>query len=411
MTVTAASQDLNQAIDLHDPHVFTDGPPHALFAYMREHVPVHRNPAHGDQDGFWSLTRYDDVVEANKDWETFSSARRGTFLTEGGIVPKEFEPLLFNMMDPPEHNRHRGILQKVFTMRAVANREADVRHIVNRLIDGVIECGHCDFVTDIAVELPLTVTANMLGVPHDDREKLFAWTNLLADTSITLADKTQTIAEIGAYIADLIAVRRRPPTDDMLSHLVQAELDGERLNDLELMAHFIQLMNGGNETTRNAFAGGMHALIEYPEQRAALLADPGLIPNAVDEILRWHTPILHQARTATRDVEIRGIRIAENEKVALWFASANRDPALNPDPDRFDVTRAHPKHNTFGAGRHYCLGHHLARLELRVCFEETLRRRPDLELAGPVIKKPNNSFHWMVSMPVVFPSRKAAECL
>lgn len=406
MTIAAGDRHIDEAtIDLHDPQAFADGPPHALFAHMREHVPVHHNPKNGDQDEFWSLTRYEDIVEANKDWETFSSARRGTFLTEGGIVPKEFEPLLFNMMDPPEHNRHRGILQKVFTMRAVSDREPDVRETITRLIDGVIEQGQCDFVTDLAVELPLTVTANMLGVPHDDREKLFEWTNQLADTSITLADKTQTIAEIGAYIAGLIASRRENPTDDMLSRLVAAELDGEKLNDLELMAHFIQLMNGGNETTRNAFAGGMNALIEFPEQRAALLADPGLIPRAVDEILRWHTPIMHQARTATRAVEIGGVRIAENDKVALWHVSANRDPAANPDPDRFDVTRSHPKSVTFGAGRHYCLGHHLARLELRVCFEETLRRLPDLELAGPVTKKPNNSFHWMVSMPVAFATK------
>jgi cytochrome P450 len=185
---------------------------------------------------------------------------------------------------------------------------------------------------------------------------------------------------------------------------VHAELDGERLNDAELMAHFIQLMNGGNETTRNAFAGGMLALIEHPDQRRALLDDPGLIPGAVEEILRWHTPIMHQARTATRDVEVGGVQIAENEKVALWYPSANRDPALNGNPDRFDVSRPRAKHMSFGAGRHFCLGNQLARLELKICFEESLRRLPELELAGPVVKKPNNSFHWMVAMPVSFPA-------
>lgn len=400
---TLESVDL-QTIDLDDPQVFAAGPPYELFALMREHAPVHRNPSRGDQDGFWSLTRFADVAQVNKDWETFSSARRGSFLTEGGIVPKDFQRLLFNMMDPPEHDRHRGLLRTVFTAGAVADREPDVRRIVNRLIDGVIENGTCDFVADIAVELPLTVTANMLGVPHEDRASLFHWTNQLADTSVALEDKMATLGEIAGYIAGLIAAVRERPTDDLLSGLVHAELDGERLNDAELMAHFIQLMNGGNETTRNAFAGGMLALIEHPDQRAALLADPGLIPVAVEEILRWHTPIMHQARTATGDVEIAGVRIAENEKVALWYPSANRDPAQNADPDRFDVTRAQVKHMSFGVGRHFCLGNQLARLELRVCLEETLRRMPELELAGPVVKKPNNSFHWMVSMPVAFPA-------
>jgi cytochrome P450 len=371
---------------------------------MRAQAPVHRNPPSGDQDGFWSLTAYEDIVAVNKDWERFSSERRGSFLVEGGIVPKDFQKLLFNMMDPPGHDRHRGILQKVFTARAVAEREQDVRRVVNALIDAVIERGECDFVTNIAVELPLTVTANMLGVPHEDRAKLFHWTNQLADTSVTLEDKMQTIGEIGGYLVAFISALREHPTDDLLSQLVHAELDGERLNDAELMAHFIQLMNGGNETTRNAFAGGMLALIEHPLERVKLLDEPDLIPGAVEEILRWHTPIMHQARTATRDLVLGGVRIAENDKVVLWYPSANRDPALNHDPDRFDVARPRAKHMSFGAGRHFCLGNQLARLELKVCIEETLRRLPALELAGPVVKKPNNSFHWMVSMPVSFPA-------
>jgi cytochrome P450 len=400
---TTAITDL-EAVDLHDPAVFADGPPYELFALMREQAPVHRNPPSGDQDAFWSLTAYEDIVRVNKDWESFSSERRGSFLVEGGIVPKDFQKLLFNMMDPPGHDRHRGILQKVFTARAVSDRGPDVRHVVNRLIDDVIERGECDFVRDIAVELPLTVTANMLGVPHEDRTKLFHWTNQLADTSLTLDEKMQTIGEIGGYLVAFISELRERPTDDLLSHLVHAELDGDRLNDAELMAHFIQLMNGGNETTRNAFAGGMLALIEHPDERRALLQDPGLIPGAVEEILRWHTPIMHQARTATRGAEVGGVQIVENEKVALWYPSANRDPGLNDNPDRFDVSRPRAKHMSFGAGRHFCLGNQLARLELKICFEESLRRLPELELAGPVVKKPNNSFHWMVSMPVSFPA-------
>lgn len=397
------------AVDLLAPGVFDDGPPYDLFARMRAEAPVHRNPPSGPgDDGFWSLTAFEDIVAVNKDWERFSSARRGSFLVEGGIVPKDFQPLLFNMMDPPGHDRHRGILQKVFTAGAITAREPDVRAVVNGLIDGVVERGSCDFVADLAVELPLTVTANMLGVPYEDRSRLFHWTNTLADTSMTEAEKLTTLGELAGYLVALVQARRAEPGDDMLSRLVHAELDGEQLNDAELMAHFIQLMNGGNETTRNAYAGGMLALIEHPDQRRLLLEDPSLIPGAVEEILRWHTPILHQARTATRDLEIRGVEIAENDKVVMWYPSANRDPAQNADPDRFDVTRPKARHMSFGGGRHFCLGNQLARLELRVAFEETLRRLPDLELDGPVTKKPSDSFHWMVGMPVTFTPGAAA---
>lgn len=396
-----AEPDLAE-LDLNDFGLFADGPPWELFARMRAEAPVVRNASQGDGPEFWSLTRYEDINAAIKDWETFSSARGGSFLVEGGILPKEFTSLIFNMMDPPEHDRHRGILQKVFTAKAVSDREPDIRETTNRLIDGVIERGECDFVKDIAVELPLAVTANMLGVPLEDRDKLFHWTNQFADTSVPAEDKMAAMVELGGYLIELVAARRAEPTDDLLSRLVHAELDGEQLNDAEIMAHFAQLMNGGNETTRNALAGGVLALAEHADQRQALLDDPTLIKGAVEEILRWHTPIIHNARTVTRTIEIGGVEIAEGEKVGLWHASGNRDESANEDPDRFDISRPKVNHLAFGAGRHFCLGNQLARLELAVALPEIIRRMPDLEPAGPVEKKPNNSFHWMISMPVTF---------
>jgi methyl-branched lipid omega-hydroxylase len=398
----AATELKGPAVNLSEASAFADGPPYELFARMRAEAPVHWTPPSENEGGFWSLTCFEDIVPVNKDWEDFSSARRGSFMTEGGILPKEFTSLIFNMMDPPEHDRHRGILQKVFTAKAIAERAADVRATINRLIDDVIEQGECDLVRDLAVELPLTVTANMLGVPHEDRGKLFAWTNTFADTTVPAEEKMTAMVELAGYLSELINSRREEPTDDLLSRLIHAELDGERLNDAEVIAHFAQLMNGGNETTRNAFAGGIWALIENPAEMQKLRDDPALMPNAVEEILRWHTPIMHQARTATHDIEIRGVPIAENDKVIMWYSSANRDPAQNPDPDRFDVSRDRPKHLAFGIGRHFCLGNQLARLELQVGLQETLRRLHDLELAGPVERKPNNSFHWMVSLPVSF---------
>ena len=389
-------------LDLNDAELFADGPPHALFARMRAEAPVLWNRPTDINDGFWSVTGYQDASSVISDWKTFSSARRGIFLQEEGILPKEFTQFLFSMMDPPEHDKHRMLLTKVFTPRAVAQREDDIRAVITTLLDSVIEQGACDFVRDVAVEFPLVVTANMLGVPQSDRGKLFEWTNKMADVSLPPEQGLEMMTEMAGYLVGLVSERRERPTDDLLSRLIHAEVDGEKLNDIEIVVHFAQLMAGGNETTRNAFAGGLLALIENPDQRQALLDDPSLIGSAVEEILRWHTPIMHNVRTATEDVDLRGARIEEGQRLALWHVAANRDPAVVPDPDSFDVSRSGVKHMSFSGGRHFCLGNQLARLELRICIAETLRRMPDMALAGPVGRFPNNTFHWMTSMPVSF---------
>jgi cytochrome P450 len=389
-------------LDLNDPRLFADGPPHALFARMRAEAPVLWNRPCAINDGFWSVTCYADEVAVANDWKTFSSARRGIFLQEEGILPKEFTSFLFSMMDPPDHDKHRAILNKVFTPRAVAAREPDIRGVITGLLDEVIERGECDFVTDIAVQFPLVVTANSLGVPPSDRGKLFDWTNKMADVSLPPEQGLVMMQEMAGYLLGLINERRERPTDDLLSRLIEAEVDGLKLNDIEIVAHFAQLMAGGNETTRNAFAGGLLALMEHPDQRRLLLDDPVLIGGAVEEILRWHTPIMHNVRTATRDTEVHGVRIEEGQRLGLWHVAANRDPAAIADPDVFDVRRAGVKQLAFGGGRHFCLGNQLARLELRVAFEETLRRMPDATAAGPAQRFANNTFHWMTSLPVSF---------
>lgn len=400
MSITA---DLSlEDVDLNDPSLFVDGPPHDLFARMRAEAPVLWNRPTEVNDGFWSVTGHADEVSVINDWKTFSSARRGIFLQEEGILPKEFTSFLFSMMDPPDHDKHRSILNKVFTPRAVAQREDDIRGVITRLLDEVIERGECDFVREVAVEFPLAVTANMLGVPHSDRGKLFDWTNKMADVSLPPEQGLVMMQEMAGYLLELINERRERPTDDLLSRLIQAEVDGERLNDIEIVVHFAQLMAGGNETTRNAFAGGLLALMDNPDQRRALLDDPGLIAGAVEEILRWHTPIMHNVRTATCDTEVHGVTIEEGQRLALWHVAANRDPAAVPDPDVFDVRRTGVKHMSFSGGRHFCLGNQLARLELRICLTETLRRMPDMAPAGPAERFPNNTFHWMVGMPVAF---------
>ncbi|HYF24115.1 MAG TPA: cytochrome P450 [Baekduia sp.] len=398
------------AARLADFSTFADGPPHERFAALRALGPVHWTDPTDQDTGFWSVVAFDELAEVSKDWERFSSARRGIFVRDGGILPREFQELVFSNMDPPGHRRQRAILQKVFTSQAVGERAADIRAVARELVGAVAGKGACDVVADLAVPFPLTVTSNMLGVPAQDRDKLFHWTNQMADLSLGTEAKNAMIGELGAYVLGLVAERRARPQDDLLSRLIAAEVDGERLTDVELVAHFAQLMAGGNETTRNAFAGGMLALMEHPAQRAQLLADPSLTPGAVEEILRWHTPILHNARTATRDTEIAGVRIREGDLVVLWHVAANRDPRANDRPDEFDVSRPRVRHCAFGGPGdiHFCLGNQLARLELRIFLDEVLRCLPDMELAGPVTRQPSSAFHWMTSVPVTFTPVAAA---
>lgn len=388
-------------VDLSRPETFAQGPPFDFFARLRDVAPVHWSPSPEHEGGFWSLTRYADVERVIRDWQTFSSERRGILLR--AILPLEMQRQIFSMMDPPEHDRQRGILSKAFTPRVIAERESDIRQIVTGLIDDVIETGTSDFVADIAAELPLTVTANMLGVPFEDRHKLFRWTNLMVDPDVPSTDLFAMMAELGEYLLGLIDERRKHATGDLLSRVIHAELDGERLTDEQVVLHFTQIMAGGSETTRNTLAGGVRTLLEHPDQWQKLIKDPRLVDGAVEEILRWHTPVMHAARTATRDVELCGVPVKEGELVVGWLISAHRDPSANPEPDRFDVSRPSVNHMAFGAGRHYCVGNSLAKLELRVALTEVLRRMPQLELAGDVVLKPSNTFHWMLRMPVSFP--------
>lgn len=398
---TQRSIDLDD-VDFNDVRFFESGPPHEIFTRMRTEAPVLWNKPTEQNDGFWSLSRYDDDVAVTADWETFSSARRGIFIQEEGILPKEFTSNLFSMMDPPHHDKHRAILAKVFTPKAVMARQPHIRAVFNAAVDQVIERGACDLVDDIGVKFPLAIIADMLGVPESDQHLLFGWTNTMADTQVTPEEGLAMMGEMGAYLFGLIAEKRTRPTDDLLSRLLQAEVDGQKLDDMEVVVHFAQLMAGGNETSRNAFSGGLLALLENPDQLSTLRTDPTLIDSAVEEILRWHTPIMHNVRTATRDVVIAGTKIAEGERVAMWRVSSNRDVSTFPDGDKFLIDRKQNKHLTFSGGRHYCLGNQLARLELRICIAELLRRMPDLVLTGPATRTANNSFHWMKSVPVSF---------
>jgi cytochrome P450 len=406
MSIAASGVDLDR-VDLMDEDLFEDGPPHDLFARMRAEAPVRWNEM-ADGDGFWSVTKAADIARISKDPATFSSERRGVFVNENQPMPVDVINQVILGMDPPRHVKYRGIVQKAFTPRIIALQERQVRERVARLLDNVCERGECDLVKEISIELPLQVIAEMLGVPQDDRAKLFEWTMQIEESvSNPEVSGVEALGQIGMFLAGKIAERRANPggADDLTTALIDAEVDGERLNDFEIAAMFGLLMFAGNDTTRNTISGGTLALIEHEDERQKLIDDPSLLESglAVDEILRWVTPVMWFRRTPTANTELRGVPIKEGEKVVIWYASGSRDEEALPHPMRFDVSRPKIDHMAFGGGgRHFCLGSPLARLELGRVFPEILRRLPDMELAGPVGRTRSNWVNGITSLPVKF---------
>ncbi len=392
-------------VDLSDPDSFVAGIPHAAFKRLRGEAPCYWQPEREGGRGFWAITRYDDLMRISKDPLTFSSARGGTNIFEVSEEDLSTLRLLMLNMDPPKHNKFRRLVSTGFTARLVTQLEPHVREICVELIDKVVERESFDFVTEIAAELPLLVIAEMLGVPAADRHKVFEWSNSLVgfdDPEYHTSLETGKIAsaQMWAYANQLALERREHPLGDLVSVLLQAEVDGDRLTEMEFDSFFLLLAVAGNETTRNLISGGMLGLIEHPEERARVLADPTLLPTAIEELLRWVSPLIHFRRTATRDLEMHGQRIREGDKVVIFYPSANRDEAKFDAPERFDVGRMPNDHLAFGIGEHFCLGANLARLEIRLIFEEMLRRLPDLELAGPVRRLRSNFINGIKAMPV-----------
>jgi cholest-4-en-3-one 26-monooxygenase len=313
--------------------------------------------------------------------------------------------LMLNM-DPPRHTAYRKIVATGFTPAIVRTLEPRVREIARKIVDDVAALGRCDFVARVAAELPLQVIAEMLGVPQEDRHRVFDWSNRLIgfddpEFSTSLEDGRQAAAEMFAYAQGLALERKQHPRDDVISLLMQSEVDGNALTEMEFDAFFILLSVAGNETTRNLISGGMLALIEHPGERRRLLADPSLTATAVEEMLRWVTPVISFRRTAMRDTELHGQTIRAGDKVVMFYPSANRDDEVFADAGRFDVTREPNPHLAFGGGgRHFCLGASLARLEIRVLFEELLRRLPDIELDGAPRRLRSNFINGIKTLPV-----------
>jgi len=390
------------AIDLTDLDRFADGFPHEMFTELRRDAPVWWQEPTGHTpggEGFWAITRHADVVRVVRDPTTFSSetgpgrdGAGGTILEDlaAGVGPG----VMLNMSDPPTHTRIRGLVSRDFTPKPVERLVPFLRARTAQILDVVAERGSCDFLVDVAAELPLQTIARILGVPEGDSHQLFAWTSTILDfRDRELEGTTDELAEAAlgmvGYGGDLIDEKRRAPTEDMLSAVIHATVESDDgavdvLTPAELSAFFSLLFVAGSETTRNSIAGGLLALIERPEQLSALQADRSLIPSAVEEILRWTSATAYNRRTATVDVELGGQRIRAGEKTTHWYPSANRDEAVFDDPFRFDVARDPNPHVAFGGGLHHCLGASLARTEIRVMLEELLDRFSDFALAGAV---------------------------
>ena len=342
-----------------------------------------------DEAGYWSVTTADDVHEVSHDWETYSSERGGITALTNAVMPLELIQAMFIGMDPPKHDRLKMLFQRGFTPRRIAEHEDAIREITVGALDRLADRETCDLVTDVAQPVVSRVIGSFMGIPPEDDA---IWAGLM-NTTLGAGDPDlnpegvesvmqRDVPEIFERCRRLIAERRERPTDDLTSVLVHAEVDGERLEEHEIVMGFFLLMAAGNDSTKATYCSGMRALLEHPDQRQLLLDDPALIPSAVEESLRMFPAFAHFRRTATCDTELHGRSIREGEKVVMWYVSSNRDESRYTEPDRFDATR-NPEHQAFGAGgRHFCLGAALARLELRILLEETLARFPAMELAG-----------------------------
>lgn len=383
---------------------FYAGDPYPTYAWLRANAPVYWDAA----SRLWVLSKWEDVVATSKNAEVFSAAQ--------GVLPETDTPVSIVCMDDPRHNRLRKLVNRGFTPRMVGLLEPQVRKLADELIDAVLPHGRCDLVRDLAVPLPLYIIAEMLGIRREDFARFHDWSDRLIavagnyDDPVKLADSSCAYMEYGTYLKEVFENRRVCPKDDLVSILVAAQQDGmlaedeEAMENDEIVMFMTLLLVAGNETTRNAISGGMLALMEHPEERERLRRHPELIDTAVEEILRWVSPIVCFRRTATRDTGIRGQAIRTGDRVLMLYQSANRDADVFAEPDRFDVGRDPNPHVAFGIGTHFCLGANLARMELRVMIPALLERLADVRLApGAVpVREASTLVRGIASLPVEF---------
>ena len=386
-----------------------DGPPHALFKELRQGCPVHWTreiSEFPEEGGFWSVTSAEDVHTVSRDWQTYSSEMGGVTVVSS-VFPVELARAMFIGMDPPKHDRVKALFQAGFTPKRIAAHEEAIREIVRHTLDGLEGRETCDLVNDVAQPVVSRVIGSFMGIPPEDDA---VWARLMNSTlgagdpdlnpDGVEAVMEKEIPEIFKRCGEMIAERRERPTDDLTSVLVHAEVDGQQLAEHEIVMGFFLLVAAGNDSTKATYCSGMRALMEDPEQRRLVLKDPQLVPGVVEESLRMFPAFAHFRRTASKDAELGGRQIKAGEKVVMWYVSSNRDESHYEDPDRFDARRT-TEHQAFGAGgRHFCLGTALARLELRILFEETLARFPDIQLDGQPLMVESGFINQLKTLPV-----------
>ena len=421
MTATLTLQDL----DITSSRAYEGGYPWDAWDTMRRQSPVfwYERPY---QEPFWAITKHEDILGISKRPEIFVSGKRLILGEHRGEVapPIRAEDAALRQrtilnMDPPDHGKYRNLVSRKFTPRGLAVLEPLVESmsasiiddVATRLVDSISGRGECDFVTDLAAKLPVFGICEMCGVPQEDGELMFKWTNETIGAADPEYQQGRSAMETGrnammqmfGYFTNMLAQRKQEPRDDLISVLIRSEIDGEPISDFDILSYCFLLIVAGNETTRNATSGGMLALIENPEQMEMLRVDSSLADTAVEEILRWTSPVVHFVRTATQETEIRGQRIRPGESVAMFYPSANRDEDVFVDPYQFDIRRTPNDHLAFGGyGEHFCLGANLARLELRTIFRELLNRLPEIEVAGPVERLHSTLVGGIKHMPVKF---------
>lgn len=416
---------------LSDPDTFQDQQRvHRIFTQLRREDPVAWCPEVWGR-GFWSITKYDDIQTVSKNPQLFSSDGHLGGITledqdeidarvkaQKGYKPQRLD--LYDggrsmiMMDPPEHTGNRRLVAPGFTPNKLTALTQQIHTRATKILDKISDRSECEFVASVAAELPIQMLAELFGVPQEDRHQLFEWSNIVIggedpDISISREYVINAFMEMAMYAIDLGEQRKKKPGDDLITMLVQPNAEGEMMTSEDYVNTFMLLVVAGNETTRNSISGGVLALSQFPQQRQKLLDDPSLIPLAVNEIMRWVTPVVYMRRTALADTEVGGKQISKGDKLALWYMSGNRDEEKFSDPFTFDVTREEARHLSFGYGQHLCIGWRLAEIQLTIVLQELLLRFPDLTATGELVRMRSNFLNSIKRMPVTFtPQRTAA---